>query len=192
MPMGSEHRQADEDVERAARPIGQQDQRGGHRPGDDQADGDQAELEPADTHAASLADGRPDEPRRKYPRTPRVGPPGHRTDAPPGGGCRQCTGPRRTRRPSGTEGNTWVMAGQPQRGSRGRGRSPRRGSSGPSGALPPSAGGRGRAVPRRHADDHDALGPATDAADGRPTAWSPGRPIDSSSRRAWPRMRPPT
>ena len=47
-------RQPDEDVERAARPIGEQHEGRRHGPGDDEADGDEPEFEPADPQRASL------------------------------------------------------------------------------------------------------------------------------------------
>ena len=56
------HRQPDEDVERPARPIGDQDQAGRHQPARDEGDPDQPKLELADPHVFESSGA----PVRKY------------------------------------------------------------------------------------------------------------------------------
>ena len=65
-------RQPDDEVERAARPVGEQDEAGRDRPARDERDSDEPELEPADPHTDESI-GSPPEPAGATGRKYRVG-----------------------------------------------------------------------------------------------------------------------
>ena len=74
-----EHRDPDDDVERPARAIGEQDQRGRQPPRRDQGRADEPEPEPTDTHPPSLPMRRERGLRQASPEVPAgIGPMGHR------------------------------------------------------------------------------------------------------------------
>ena len=165
-------RQADDDVERTARPVRQQHEARRHRPADDEGDGDEAKFEGADPHVAeSRRSQRSDWPPAR-PQVPGgVGPPGHRR-RPTDDREHARTAPDPTVRAKTQAGDTWDMAGQAPRGSRGHGRSSRPGSSSPRVAAA-SAAGSGpvstRTTPRRRTAE-------TTTADARGTGDPAGLP----------------
>ena len=137
MAIGVMRGQADDDVERTARPIGQQHEAGRHGPADDEGDGDEAKLEGADAHVAeSMRSARRGTSRRRSAASEGVRKYLPGWDRRVIATCRPPTvnmpATHRTDRPVETQaGDTWDMAGQAPRGSRGHGRSSRPGSSSP-------------------------------------------------------------
>ena len=153
MAIGDMAVEPDDDVERAARSIGEQDQAGRDRPADDEGDGDEAQFEPADPHRRESTE------RARAACGPGAASASTAEDGTAGSSRGSCGRPsnmplphrtRATGRGQRTE-DTWVMAGQAPRGSRGRGRSSR-----PDSSLPRGHGGhRARAWSRGHNGDRD-------------------------------------
>ena len=152
--------QPDDDVERAARPVGEQDEAGRDRPAHDEGDGDEPEFEPADPHVVSLSAARPGGPPAPRPQVPAEDGTAGSSRGPCGDPptCPYRTGPDR---PGGDRGqrDTWVMAGQAPRGSRGHGRSSRPASSLPRARRPPRPDVVAR--PRRRSRRRPPGGPGT-------------------------------
>ena len=126
-----QHRDADDDVERSAGPVREQDQGSRQRPRAHEREAEQPQPETSNPHGAESNDGPPRGLRRRRAAISTVaeevplgvGPAGHRDPTFPGPACPHHRGP--TAADTNGRGGLWVMDGRAQRGSRGRGRSPR-------------------------------------------------------------------